>query len=326
MTSKKKVRDEDFYFTILNAIKSGKSLSNITKEFSISKQLLNYYIRKLHSRGLLTRKSYGYYESKIKAKDTLTLKPDMSRGHAFIWTLKLPQEIDQWDKRIEILEKHNIPFKLVGALKTTPRILIGNNKVWLGNKTITIFENKSFYADKSTISRKYALISLIELVERIESKLGINLHPIQFKPAREHYGLIMNDLAIQCNRKNEKLHISDKDGEWLLVDNSLSLGELETIGKDAMLNNLKVQNWWNDQKRTNFEVTPSFLMESLNKLTAIQIETNNQLLEYKIQNKKHLRLIQEYRNENRAWRKKESERIRENVFTKTQTTLNKWTI
>jgi len=89
--------------------------------------------------------------------------------------------------------------------------------------------------------------------------------------------MIKNELARQVNDKGEKLIVRDDlDGEWLFIDDSFSLGELETAGKgitqDRAELNLNVQNWWNDMKETNFKVTPSFLMENINKVT------NNQLM------------------------------------------------
>ena len=83
--------------------------------------------------------------------------------------------------------------------------------------------------------------------------------------------MIHNDLAIQCNRKGEKIHVHcDKEGEWCWIDDSYAMGELETGGKKALTRSLQVQNWWNDNKKHNFEVTPSFLMESIGGMVQVQ--------------------------------------------------------
>ena len=47
-------------------------------------------------------------------------------------------------------------------------------------------------------------------------------------------------------------------------------------------------------------------------------------MEYSKQIKSHLALIQEYRKENKAWRKNESKVIKENLTNGTQSKLKKW--
>lgn len=292
MESKKKVSKKDFYLPILSLLKKSTNLKEIQKTLSISKQDLNYYLRILKKKGLIERKGRGYYEiSKIIPKDTNL--PKEIRGHAFIWSVKLPKVIKNWENRIKILEKANIPFKLIGLLKKTPRIFVEGKKVWLGEKTLVIYEPHSFYGINAIESRKYAVFSLISCLQVLESKFDINLRPYTFKPSREHYGIIKNDLAIQCNKSGEKIHIKDDlEGEWLWIDDSLQLGELETGGTRALLRNVQVQRWWNDQKKHNFQVTPSFLMESINGLIQAQ-QMNNDKLNYIAQNyASHVKIVE----------------------------------
>lgn len=259
---------KQFLLDILNLVKEGKNPTQISTEKNISKQKLNYYIRELKELGYIKRVGYGVWEVKNKPSNTLTINKEKEiRGHAFIWVLKLNEKID-WNSKIK-----GINYKLIRG--KIPRLIINNRKIWLGKRTLTIYEPHSFYGINAIESRKYAVISLFEVLEELEKKLKVNLKPYMFKPAREHYGIIKNDLAQQCNRKGEKIHIIDNlDGEWLWVDDSLSIGELETggkgISKDRVLLNLEVQNWWNDNKQHNFKVTPTFLLESLNAITNIQ--------------------------------------------------------
>jgi hypothetical protein len=262
--------NHNFYFTLLDRLKKDTNLSKIQKEFNLSKQNLNYYLRKLQKDNIILNKGYGHWEVidkvKIMPKGTLPKTKDSIRGHAFIWKVKLPN-IPNWNDRINILNKNKIPFKLVGLLKTTPRIIINKRKVWLGSKTLAIYDSNSFYAQNSIESRKYAVISLLETLYKLERKLKISLKPYNFNVSREHYGQIKNDLAIQHNRKGEKLHIYDDGKEWLWIDDSESLGELET---NNLINSKQVQYWWNDMKKHKFEVTPSFLMEQLKGLIQTQ--------------------------------------------------------
>lgn len=307
---KKRLEENEIYFSIYNELKRTSNLTNISKKLNISKQNLNNYIRQLRDDGLILRKGRGHYEIVNRSKKTTkyggNLPKDFIRGHAYIWNVKLPKEIKDWNKRVEVLRNKQINFKLVGALKDTPRIKVLGRKVWLCNSHLRIFDkpNTSYYGNNAIESKKKAFIALLEIVSALESKLGFILRPFDFEFRKEHYALIKNDLAIDQNKKGIIWRIKDEHGEWLLIDDSLEEGgELENVGEDAFKVNLPMQKWWNNQKETNFQVTPSFLMESLSKLTQIQIESQKQLLEYRKENRSHLALIKEYRKENIAWRK-----------------------
>ena len=104
------------------------------------------------------------------------------------------------------------------------RIIINGRKVWFTTKSIVIYEPRSFYGINAIQSRKYALNCLLETLRAIEKKVRVNLRPYTFKVSREHYGLIKNDLARQCNKKGEKIRVKDNiEGEWLWIDDSESL-------------------------------------------------------------------------------------------------------
>ena len=60
----------------------------------------------------------------------------------------------------------------------------------------------------------------------------------------------------------------DIEGEWLWIDDSESLNELETKN---IVRSKQVQDWWNDNKKHDFKVTPSFLMETMNGIMQNQL-------------------------------------------------------
>jgi DNA-binding transcriptional ArsR family regulator len=268
---------ENLYLAILRELQSTTNLQNIQDKFSLSKQNLGYYLRQLRNDGMILKVGKGQYEvvktSKNSTKYGNNLPQDISRGHANVWTVKLPKEIKDWDKRISLLESRGINFKLVGALKDTPRIKVLGRKVWLCKNHIRIFDKDkaSFYGDNAIEAKRKALMALFETICGLESKLGLVFKPLNFEWNKEHYALIKNDLAIEHNKKGEVLRISDESGEWLLIDDSLGEGgELETVGKEAFGNNIKLQKWWNEQKETKFEVTPKFILESIGGVTQNQ--------------------------------------------------------
>lgn len=276
--SKKTTGKKDFYLPVLAALKETTKLSKIKNDLGISKQDLNYYIRKLKAEGYIAKKGRGWYEVTDKSKNLTKydklLKKDISRGHAYIWNVYFPKEIVDYGKRLEVLKAKNHHFELVGALKTTPRIKVLGRKVWLCNDHIRIFDkpNQSYYGNNAIESRKSAFQELLLILNALESKLGVSLRPFDFTWQKEHYALIKNDLAIDHNQKGEIIRISDESGEWLLIDDSLGEGgELENIGKKAFITNLPMQRWWNSNKATGFKVTPEFVLEMFGKIGETQV-------------------------------------------------------
>jgi hypothetical protein len=268
MTVKKEVQSKGFYLTLFERLKQGLTPMEISKEFNISKQNLNYYIRQLKNKGLIEKKGYGVWEVGGQIEHALILSKKTIRGHAFIWKVNLQKEID-WKN---VLKQSKIDFKLVR--NCIPRAFINNKKVWFGRKTLTIYESNSFYGENAVESRKYAVVSLRETIDTIQKIIGINLFPCEFTPAREHYALIKNDLAKQVNRNGEKIYIRDSRGEWMWMDMSDGIGELETGNHNALVNNIGVQRWWNDMKDTKFQWTPSVIGKSIYEVTQNQLMFN----------------------------------------------------
>lgn len=214
----------------------------------------------------------------------MTNPKNQIRGHAFIWKVRFfPKKID-WIRR---LEKYKIPYKLILNDKVA-RIIFKNRKIWLSKKGIVIYEPIDYFGKSSFETKGKAVFEMDKIIKGLGRKLQINLDNYEFTTSREHYGIIKNELAKQYNDRGEKLYIKSKEGSvWLWIDNSLSLNEIEN---NEVKINRKIQEWYNDNKKHNFEVTPTFVLNQLS-------ENNRQLLAYAEQNKEHLNLIQEYRKE-----------------------------
>lgn len=286
-------KNQNFYVSIINKLKRTTNLSKIYKELFISKQNLNYYLRELKKNGYIIKRDKGWYELTERCKNITKydkiLSKDITRGHAYVWKIKVQKKIKNWDKRIQVLEKYRFKFKLVGALKTTPSIKILGRKVWLCNDHIRVFDKPkaSYYGLNAIESRKSAFYEILLIVGTLNSKLNINLRPTDIYFQKEHYSLIRNDLAIYHNKKRERVHVSDEYGEWFLMDDSLGEGgEMENVGKKALQTNITMQNWWNDNKKHKFKVTPTFILESIGGLIQTQ-QMNAQNIE------KHMNVLEE---------------------------------
>ena len=258
---------------IINALKEGKRPSDISKDLNITKQLLSYYMGKLKALGYIKKIGYGVWEvqerSKKLTKDTLEV-----RGHAFMWKVRLPK-IKNWNKRVEILDKLNIRYKLIGAYKKTPRIILKDRKIWLGDRYLIIYEPKSFLGRNAIESKNYAVQGLMELLELLESKFKVSFKikgKYNFKVRRHHYALIKNLIAKQFNRENKKIMIFHEGDLWFIIDNSYNLEEAETVSKKtAVIDNLGFQEYMNSHKRTNFEVTPDFVLKMMHGIQQNQL-------------------------------------------------------
>jgi len=273
MKNKRRADEVNFYLFLLDLLKQGKSPAQISKEFNISKQRIYYYTTRLKKQGIIKKKQNGVWEIvKDHIKDARQKRIKQIRGHALIWKIKTPKELGK--KWINLLEKNNIDYKIQS--NNTIRIFLNKRKIWLAKESIIVYEPHSFYGKDAFESRKYAVISLIETLQQLSNKIHINLTRYPFKASREHYGMVKNELAQQLNRNNEKLIIRDDlDGEWLWVDDSTGMmGELETGGKgitqDRAGLNKRVQNYYNDHKKHNFQVTASYTLNAINQVTQNQ--------------------------------------------------------
>ena len=308
----KEVKNNPKIDIVLNHIKAGKMPFLLVKNDIMSKSLLTYYLTSLKSKGLIRHLGKGVWEI------VQTLPKDAStreiRGHAFIWKIKLPKEIKGWKERESILDHAKIP--LIHAGKTI-RIEIKGKKVWLCNRSIIIYEPKSFWDCRPSGTRRLAVYELLETIKALESKIGIKLGKFKFSVKREHFSITKNELANQCNKQGEKIRVRDNGELWFEIDDSYNLDEAEfykTKSYSGLVNSTGAQGYFNSHKNTNWKVTPEFILNTL----AIQ---QNQLNQYSEQIKSHLALIQEYRKENISWRKSESKKIKDNLINGVQKTL-----
>lgn len=98
--------------------------------------------------------------------------------------------------------------------------------------------------------------------------------------------------------------------------------ELEELETNKLVISKQMQEWWNNQKKTNFQVTPEFILNCFAQSQSQLAQTRTQLLEYKKQNQEHLKLIRQWQKDNVAWRKNESIKIIKQV--KAQKEITQW--
>ena len=327
---------------VLRFLYKGLSPHSISKELKISRPTTIQHLNELRDKGLvkkgindggeygdlwlisdkgkyLIEKSVGF---PIKSSHKELTEDKKTRGHAFIWKIK-PNKSFEWE---ELLKENKIDYEPKGIAKT-PRIILNRKKVWLGKRFITIFEPKwnSFFHKNPTKSRNDAIYEMSEDIQDLKENLNIDFK-YKFTCKRQHYGFVDNPDARFFIKKKKKILIKNEKGYWFTIDFSQNkYKEAETIHEeDALIDGHGYQDLMNSHEKTRFKVTPDFILNAFSKISIIQTENQKQLLDYKEQNVQHLKLIQEYRKENIAWRKKKVKEIKKELKYGKQTTLKQW--
>lgn len=298
-------RSSNLKLFILSKLEEGLSPSKIAQLGGMKINALSYHLSSLKAEGLIKKVGYGTWEvcglggqkevqkSTVVANPTSSnfegLEPDKVRGHAFQFKFKLPQNLRNWDRREELLEKLGIQFKtlLVGGQKRGQKLIFEGRKVWLTDKSIVIYEKASFIADLASEAQSRAISHFTGLLKRLERHLQANfeIHRSRFKVSRQHYALIKNALAKQYDEEGKKLEVYSGDGLWLLIDNSYQLHETETVHpKTAVQDNKKVQDFFNGIKALE-GFTPQFVVNTL----SMQAQNIDQ---YAIHLKSHVESVQ----------------------------------
>jgi DNA-binding transcriptional ArsR family regulator len=319
----------NFELDIVNLLKKGLNPSKIAVHLNISLPNLSYYLSSLKKQNVIKKIGYGTWEvipsGEVKIlshKGSSQLKE--VRGHAFIWKIKSNKHFN-W---IGILNEKKIDYVPKG-IRQTPRIILNNKKVWLGENYITIFEPKlnSYFAVNPVEAKKEAIFSLLNTIKLIQEITGDFKY--KFTCKRQHYGFVNNKEAMFFERKGQRILIKNEKGYWFSIDYSQNLyKEAETIhSKDADIDGLGYQGLMNSHEKTNFKVTPDFILQGFQSLTQASKENNDLVKglplvinDLKKQIKSHLHLIQEYRKENKLWRKAKEKEFKLN----NQSKLNKW--
>lgn len=271
---------------VLECLKQGLRPSKICTKFGINKKTLQYRLSTLKAQGIIKKIGYGVWEvveqkevskstqvaSNQLVKSSDLFKQDSVRGHAFMFHFELPQNLRNWEGRVELLTQAGIPFKQLRIFGGGQQLIFKNRKIWLTDRSIIIYEKESFMAELASESQSKAISHFIGLLRSLERHLQANfeISRSRFKVSRQHYALIKNALAKQYDDEGEKLACYTGEGLWFLIDNSFNLHEAETVHpKTGVPDNKKVQDFFNGIKAYE-GFTPQFLMQTVGGVAANQ--------------------------------------------------------
>ena len=236
----------------------------------------------------------------------------------------------QDNKYQELLEKSNTLF-------------LDGNTIRLYKNSVEIYSGQSFYGKSGGESEKKSLEYLQRFIHRLEHDLKIILIKPRARNIRivnQHYA--RGDSEICENALEEKNRVwiyAEEDGKLAFItDDSFGFREDETVhpktakpdrkAVDKQVNDWRLNNPPTQSQLAQIQAETSHNLNILTNVVSEQVKmvsglpmTLNQL---ERQIKSHLKLIQEYRKENKLWRKSETKRIKEELKYGKQTDLDKW--
>jgi hypothetical protein len=319
--------DSDWYLSIIDLLKAGMNPAAICAKLSIPKNTLQYHLSKLKTEGRIVKVGYGTWvwidlpesaEKEVRTtshvaihktpqqvrtfrtssqSDLTRFKQDAIRAHAFVFTLRVPKGLRNWDNegRTQFMTAHQIPYKPLGIGGGGQRIIINGRKVWLTNPSIIIYDKSSYFAEEARKAKSKALATHISIIKHVERLLHTSFligSDYKFKISRQHYALIYNALAQQYNELGEKLEVRTDKGVWFIIDDSFGMNEAETVhSSTAMTDNQKTQAFFNGIKdipavEGTPAYTPGFVLKMLH-----GIQTNQMLYASNIET--HITAIQD---------------------------------
>ena len=253
------------------------------------KTSFQYHFNKLKDADVIRKIGYGTWTitneenlAKIRSAKTLRVAmddpqatlsyflPDSVRGHAFVFTLKVPEGLRNWnnEKRETFLSKRKLEFTRLTTFGSGQRIIFKGRKVWLTNKSVIVYEKSSYLSETSSGAKSHAIYSFISLIKGLERLLQADFteragRQYRFKVSRQHYALVKNALAKQYDAEGKKLQVYADRGLWFLIDNSFNLHEAETVHPEtADSDSKKVQDFFNSLKEQ--PLTTGFILEVMN--------------------------------------------------------------
>ena len=290
---------------IVDDLKSNLSLLQIAKKYGVAESTIGYHINILKKQGIIRMVGYGTWEilksPESEKKTTARLPyvgkkqpreeiqkniyeyiPESIRGHSFVWTVEVPQNMHNWsnDKRVQYLDRHNIAYTPLGIFGGGQRLIIEGHKVWLTNKSLVVYDTYSYFAETAIASKSTAVHSLLSIIRNLERLLHADFTlggSWKFKPSRHHYAIIKSGLAKQCDTDELKLEVrtSDDNSLWMWIDNSYDLHETEFGHRDTAVSDTNaMQDFCNsirDTKETMYSI--SDLKEIQAESTRIQATT-----------------------------------------------------
>lgn len=144
--------------------------------------------------------------------------------------------------------------------KGTVKFVLDAHTVMLHRNSIEVYSGMSFYGETPGVADHRAMDYWTRYFTRLEQEVkAILLKPRSqnITRVRAEFADMRNELATSALKEHEKIRIVGDDGRvWLIVDNSFSLQELETVHKTRSKGDMQsiVQPFFNDLRDSDGNV------------------------------------------------------------------------
>lgn len=219
-------------------------------------------------------------------------------------------------------------------------LFIDSNTVRLYKNSIEIYSGQSFYGKTTNESEKKGFSYWLHFFARLEHDLSITIlkqRARNIKEVNHHYARGDSEIADNSTQNKERIWVyAEEDGKLAFItDDSFGFREDEcvhpiTAKPDRKAIDRQVNDWRLNNPPTNSEIAlnQSEMAQELKILADNMVYAQKELpvvlnnLKEQISN--HLKLIQEYRQENINWRKGKIKELKEQLINGVQTSLGEF--
>lgn len=256
-------------------------------------------------------KKKGAYNSGLKKVEKIepTYNQNDIRLHGQEFNIKIIRQDEKYQK---LLEKSNILF-------------LDGNSVRLYKNSIEIYSGQSFYGKEQNEAEKKSLDYWNRFFSRLEHHTGVILikpRSRNIKIVNQHYARGNSEICNNSIKNKERIWImAEEDGKLAFItDDSFGFREDETVHPiTAKIDRKAIDKQINDW-RLNNPPTNSEINLNLNKAVTILVSNQDLIVglpevigNLQKEIKSHLKLIKEYRSENKKWRKSLEKKYKTNV-------------
>lgn len=235
-------KSKDFYLSIINLLKEGKRPSQIARGLNISKQRLQFYIKNLKDKGIISKKGYGTWEVKEEVKvifvgdESDSFTSPTTNLHALQINIPiLSGEIKGSDWQIG--EKLNNWLPKYKKLTILGGITLKNNN----NKSITIFANSRDIKKLGEIDKlTFKILKYAEYFFKVKYDVLLDITDAEVKnlniATEDKHSKEMirkgEKFELNLNKKAEKILPKDKINAKAWIDGSPFKFSAETNDKE----------------------------------------------------------------------------------------------
>lgn len=294
------------------------TIKQIAQRRKCSIQAVYKIIKKLKNKG-----SLGIGLNKVEKIESTYSQSDL-RLHGQEFNIRILWQDNNYQR---LLTKSNILF-------------LDSNTIRLYKNSIEIYSGQSFLGKEVNEAEKKSLNYWQRFLTRLEHDLKVSLiknRARNIKIVNQHWARGDSEISENAIKNRERVWVyAEEDGKLAFItDDSFGLREDETLHPitakpDRKAIDKQVNDWRLRDPPTQSELAQltlqnaqnqRILTESVSSLTKLQKGVPIVLNKMEKQIESHLKLIQEYRAENKAWRKAKAREIRKELKEGKQTKI-----